>query len=399
MAVSIARVLIGGVVAAAGTTAAIACAALGLFDAGAPAAAERLGIAPPMAAISPLLVTATLTPRAISPAQRAAARAAIRRRPLAALPYFVLGASIAASGDNRVGGALVDVALSHDPRLAAALLWRTRRGIATGDYVAATDHALRLLSIKPQEKAPLDLLVLLSGMPAARPRILAAVARTPDWRSGYLGALSASTVSRSFLYQALQTGSPVTVNLTSERTTFLSGLIRRGEYDRAYTAWVSWLPDKALSAIAYLYDGEFRGMPGVAPFNWQLSTAPNGFASIEPGRGLALTFDGATETVLAGQMMLLQPGRYRIVTAMDKADAGQADTIPGLFWRLGCVGTTTMLPDSPVRLARAPVRAAGGVFEIKPDCPAQLLELRVTPQVYPAQTSTAMRSVAIEAVP
>lgn len=404
MTASMTRMILAGAVSVIGSAVVIGCAAISLFDSGSPATARTLGIAPALAARDPLVTRATMSPGSITAAEQEAARATIRRQPLLAAPYYVLGAARAGAGtgaavaERRTGGALVDAALRLDPRLAPALFWRTREAITAGRYKLATEYDLRLLSLRPQDKAPLDLLVLLSRRAETRQQVVAALARTPDWRRSFLSALSMSGVSRNYLYRAIETGSPVEGNLADERSMFLTDLIAKQDYERAYTAWVSWLPDDALSSIDFLYDGAFRGRPGAPPFNWQLGTVPNAFASIEPGRGLALTFDGASDAVLAQQIVLLTPGRYRIVTTMAKVETGQADAVPTMFWRLTCAGQTKLLADAPVTIGRQDARTASAAIEIAADCPAISLELRVKAQTYPAQTSATMRSVSIEAV-
>ena len=76
-------------------------------------------------------------------------------------------------------------------------------------------------------------------------------------------------------------------------------------------------------------------------------------------------FSGQTGGVLARQLLLLGPGRYRLDAPASASQPGDA-----IRWQVRCADRPAM-PE----LAVAPARAGGLTFAVPGDCPAQWLEL------------------------
>lgn len=372
-------------------------AALSLAESGEAGLANMLGITSPSAGMSSLLAAVGGKPAALSAPQREAVSAAIRHVPLNGTAYLILSGSAAAQGKTADARALAQAALKRDPRLVAAWLWLLRDSAASGRFQEAAKFSVSALNLRPQDKAALDALVLITNAPEAQPVILEALKQNPDWRSSYLGGLGKVGHDRAFIYRAMAIGQPATINLQSERSQLLFELTNAGEYDRAYTAWLSWLTNDALSAVDYVYDGGFRTGSGIPPFAWSFTQAATGSASAGEN-GLDVSVDGTSAGQLASQMLLLAPGRYRLITAVRSTNGEKIATGTPLAWTLTCAGRGTEISQTPIPLDRAPIRIASSVFSVGGDCPAQSLTLKSKAMEYPAQVLATLESVKIEAI-
>ena len=373
--------------------------AIGLALNRAPALAQRLGVAPHALDDAQQVPRALLHPHAFSPGEIAQLRADAHSAPLDPLPYFLFATAATAAGKPAQASGLTDAALLRDPRSGPALALKLQQTYAARDFARTADYALGLLAIRPEDPRALDFVVFLSGIPQARARIFAALERNPDWRSGYISALSAKYGKTSFVYEAIQIGNPVAINLASERAKLLTDLIAQRDYERAYTAWVSWLPAEALPSIDYVYDGAFTGAPGSVPFNWQFENSDKVTTSIEPGVGLSVNVDGTSDVMPAVQTILLPPGRYQVVTTLGAASATGADTASPFVWQARCAGQSQPLLETPFPQTRANTRFASAAFEVPATCAAQTIELRAKAQIYPVRTLVAIRSIAIRKAP
>ncbi len=328
-------------------------------------------------------------------------RADAANDPLDPLPYFLLGASAAASGQTARAIDLLDSAVLRDPRFAPALALRLQESYFAGQKADTVAYALRLLTLRPFDRPTVDFVAVLSADPQSRARIFRALARNPDWRSGYLSVLSAKYGKTSIVYQAIGIGSDTPGNLASQRAQLLQDLIAQRDYDRAYTAWVSWLPASALSAIDYVYDGGFKGAPGAAPFNWQFDASGAGGmpASMQPGGGLAVNVDGTAEVVPATQLLLLPPGRYQLVTTLGEVSVNGTDALSPLVWRVKCADQPLQLVETAFPPTVSNIRFSSSVFDVPATCAAQSLELHAKAEIYPSRTALTIKSVAIRNVP
>ena len=59
-----------------------------------------------------------------------------------------------------------------------------------------------------------------------------------------------------------------------------------------------------------IFNGEFRKIPSLPPFGWELVDSAAGFAEVGDG-SLQILYYGREDSELASQLLLLPPGRYR----------------------------------------------------------------------------------------
>jgi len=164
-------------------------------------------------------------------------------------------------------------------------------------------------------------------------------------------------------------------------------LVGSGDFQRAYLAWINFLPENALSGIAFVYDGDFAGLPGPPPFNWRLFSEGSGNAemvrksNLPQGTALEANYFSEQPATLAEQTIVLEPGSYVFsysVTASRDGDIGG-----GLGWSLRCLDKQSrellrsgLLPTQPTRVD---VR-----FVVPAGCVAQKLSLVGTSGDVPA---------------
>ena len=145
----------------------------------------------------------------------------------------------------------------------------------------------------------------------------------------------------------------------------LDSLVSSGEYPRARAIWASVGAAGPTSDL--VYDSSFEDSSAPPPFNWTLASSTVGLAEREPGRKLHVIFYGNEDGVLAGQLLLLPAGTYRMQLHL----VGSPANAGALRWSIRCDKWTEAVGAAPIdQVARS-----GWTFSIPANCPAQWLEL------------------------
>jgi hypothetical protein len=201
-----------------------------------------------------------------------------------------------------------------------------------------------LAQFATQPGAAAKLRPLLARRPAVRGQVLALLADNPE----HLPTILAIAPQREARADA------------EWQQRLLSALVTRQDYARAHALWQRF--GNVTTEPARLFNPQFRAGGPPPPFNWRLTSGPSGTAEARSGGGLHLLYFGREDAVLADQLLLLPPGRYRLNFRV----AGEPT---GLGWALTCLPGTRR-QDAPL---------AKGRFEFvvpSSGCPAQRLELR-----------------------
>lgn len=311
--------------------------------------------------------------------------------PLAVEPFLVQSAMAQRSGELERAERLLVQARDLAPRSAAArflladLYFRTGRilpGLAEmsvlgklvpgamrqvvpslADYArtaGAAPHLRRILIVYPELEAPL--LHLLAADPRNTELILAITRSTssakspPTWQERLLG-----------------------------------NLVQEGSYARAYSVWarLSGVPEVGSRG---LFNPDFRQSGAPAPFNWSLESNAKGVAEAADG-GLNVLYFGRDHAVLASQLMLLPPGRYRLEMTLSGRVSGEAD----VGWIVAC------LPDGPqlleLQLAGRAGGQLGGEFTVPGEgCDAQKIVLRGVAREFPEVADFRMSDLQLTSV-
>lgn len=334
----------------------------------------------------------------VSRATLDAARDAAKRMPLAPQPYFIAGTAKALAGDAAGARALVDLSVHRDPRFLPARYWRIQDAAQRSDPAAATAAVLRAIDLDvPNRDANIGLLVKLTPIAQSWPLIRAAMPGARDWRDRYYDQLVGAKLEPSLVFNAIDvahaaSGAPP---VEHEQAGLLASLVEKGDFDRAYTAWLGWLPADALGKLAYVYDGEFTGARGAPPFNWKVSTSGDASASVERGHGLRFDYLPGADAELASEMLMMTPGNYRLSSVAALDNLRNPDTEVPVGWRLLCLPSRAEVLTMRFQNSTDPKPVAAD-FTIGENCQAQLLELAGLAMEMPVQAGGYVRSVAIE---
>ena len=147
------------------------------------------------------------------------------------------------------------------------------------------------------------------------------------------------------------------------RGPLVSALASDGQYARAYATWARLSGVRGQSAV---FNPGFAALAAPPPFNWAFADSPEGFAEPDGKGGIEILYYGRAPALLASQLLLLRPGRYRL--AMSVSEAGEAKG--ALLWLLRCANTDKRLAE--LRLRAGPI---AGTFAVPGGCEAQWLEL------------------------
>ncbi|WP_404371424.1 hypothetical protein AB5I39_03930 [Sphingomonas sp. MMS24-J45] len=365
---------------------------------------QLIGVVPTDQRLASIADAIAVSRRLPSAKDIAFAYQAAQRQPLSAPPFFIVAATRAPAAvvNARTLNAL---ALRRDPRLAPAWAWQVADRAKANDAAAATRALIRLAVLNRESSAIWQAIAQVSADPVARKEIKAEIARGAAWRDTYLTALSSSNVDRAIVFEMLESSgkhAPVTniapPGAPDDRRAFLAQMIRQRDYERAYLAWIQWLPDASQKAVGRVFDGAFTGAAALPPFAWELADGAGGTTSMTAGAGLTVDYSGSDGSILAKQMLLLPPGRYRIVTQAKFDPVSNENGAAPLIWAVTCASGGTALNELPVPLDGTARRVSGTPFAVAAGCEAQTLSLKVNSADFAKHLSGAIRSVAIEAV-
>ncbi|MDO7840932.1 hypothetical protein [Sphingomonas immobilis] len=314
--------------------------------------------------------------------------------PLAAGP-LVAEATRLKQSDPARARKLMLAAVARDPLSPEARAWLAADAAMRGDFpdtIVQLDW-LYTLDAGSRPRAA-KALAGLARFPASQAAVSAFAKRQPIWLNAVAEELVRSDADPAILFRVLGGAGP-RINGSDKGgydASVIDQLIKRKQYDLAYLAWVTQLPEGALDKVGYVYDGQFAKLPGSPPFNWRLTD--NGEATVDytKGGGLQVSYFGDGASQFAAQTLLLPPGAYRIAAAANRS--GKADGNLA-FFTLACAAT----PDTPlvtldIPVGNAPARIGGNVT-IADGCDVQVLALAGRPSDYPSTMQIAVTSVAI----
>lgn len=319
--------------------------------------------------------------------------AAAQRQPLAADPLMFAG--MRALGANDLAGAeraLVE-ARERNPRLRLARMALVGLYLRLNRVPEATAEIAALVRILPEAgNALVPELARLAMSKDTRPALAAALGADP-LMAQVLDHLVRNNADPALV---LELGARQPLDANGNFAAWQAGVIRRlvdaGDLARAQSVWRSFAGLREPGG-SLIYDPEFRGLPGGEPFNWMLSSSNVGSAERAPGGGLDVDFFGRVSGPLASQLLVLQPGRYRLsLRAEGSADAQGSR----LLWRLSCRGGPALL-ELPLQDITYTPRALVGSFSVAAaGCPAQTIELRGLAGEFPARQAVKITDLKLE---
>lgn len=285
------------------------------------------------------------------PAQMALLRSAARNAPLRYEPFLAQGVVDRASGRWADALRAGEAARDREPRAVAI------RGLLLEAYMRqrrypAAIAQLNALVDRNGDATPdlLRVLTLLADNPQTSGYVAQALRVNPRWRSLFVDYAGEHSRNKGLLFKALLAHSPAVAAAEQQASeaSFVNSLVASGDYQRAYLAWVNFLPPQDTRHVDAIYDGEFRGFGGGPPFNWVLTSDENAVVErtrdtvLGGGTALDVQYYGRTPTKLAQQILLVPPGDY----VFSGAAVASSDSQFGgaLAWNLACLPSGTTIP-------------------------------------------------------
>lgn len=302
-----------------------------------------------------------------------------RWSPLSPEPFLVRGVDLRLSANEGGAGRAFAAALRRDPRSIAARYFLADHYLRSGQGDKGLTELAMLTRLVPNSISGVaPYYAAFASRPGGAARIKAMLDDHPEFEPVVLAALADDARNADLI-----------LFLSSGRKNFdeappgwqgrlVQALVAAGQYEKARTVWSRIAGTSAATASgALLFDPEFSHGSAPPPFGWTLVSNGSAVAEAQAGGRLHLIYFGRDNIVLASQLLLLKPGRYRLT-----ADVERSIDATSIAWRLTCRPT-----DKPILSLRLGKRGEGnsltGAFAVAGDCPAQLLELAGTSPEFP----------------
>jgi len=303
-------------------------------------------------------------------------RDAARKAPLAPEPFLVRGVQGQLAGDQQLATAAFAAARLRDGRSIPARYFLAEQYFRSGDVSRGLRETAILARMVPNGVTSLaPFIASYAKDPRTRPHLKALFRTDPALEQAALTTL-ATDARNTDLILGLATPSRTAPQWTEM---LLRSQVAAGEYALAQQTWarlahVAPVPDS-------IFDPEFKGSAAPQPFNWTLTSSTAGLAEPQGGGRLHVLFYGQEDGLLAGQLLVLSPGRYRLAMRVD-GEAARAATVK---WTISCVGSGQVLLSLALSdLKRA---AEGAQFDVPAaGCGAQNLQLTGTAPELPQQS-------------
>lgn len=333
---------------------------------------------------------------AVSPATLAAVGEAAQRAPLDARPYILLATRDLIRRPDAPVIPVLEAGRRLDGRqrwIRLLLLDRYVRAGRTED--AAREFAVLARLVTSAQTPILAELARLAESPETRPAVRRALARDPALERSLLATLARSNPDPALLFSIASPTARASAGVPGGwGQALIEGMVQRRRYTAARSIWqrVYGLPTAAVAQP--LYDAGLRGLPGSPPFNWSPTASAIGAVALRNGE-LAITYYGRDTGMLVGQLLTLQPGRYRLGYALI---GGPANVRGALSWTLACADA----PNAPAlldALLPAPVSTPHRYavqFTIPANCRAQQLTLRGNAAEFPTEVNVAISALSLK---
>lgn len=297
--------------------------------------------------------------------------------PLYAEPFLIHGALAQRAGDYERAERLLLQARQRQPRSAAARYLLGDLYVRSGQVVPGLAEMSVLARLVPGGAAilvpALAEFVQTSGSVAQLRSILSAY---PELESALLSHLADNPENTDLIFALAQPRSDGDVSEWQGK--LINNLVEAGDFERAYSVWVriSALKD---GSGRELFNPTFRGNRYLPPFNWELTSTGGAIAEPARGGGLQVLYFGREDVVLARQLLLLPPGRYRLAGEV----TGELGSGSSIAWTVTCAPGKQQVLDLALGKKASDNKVAGDFVVPAQGCAAQWLELTGRGQEFP----------------
>jgi hypothetical protein len=323
--------------------------------------------------------------RSVDPALVRRLVATAAKAPLAPEPFLVRGVEARLAGQEPIAASAFLAARSRNPRSVAARYFLADHYLRAGDTRHGLAEISTLTRLVPGSQTGIaPHLAAFARNPGAAGEIKAVLREQPQLESVLLSAL-ASDSKNSRLVLALWSGRRGGDLGWQER--LVNTLVTAGRYQEARAAWARFNPGARLPSG--LSDPKFEArLP--PPFGWALGTGAAGVAEPAGAGRLHILYYGRDNLVLAGQLLMLEPGPYRLSMRV----GGPSPPAKSLSWTLACLSPRRELAS--VNLASARNGQLAADFFVPAGCPAQQLELAGTAPELPEEADVTIGDLRLE---
>jgi len=303
--------------------------------------------------------------------------AAAAKAPLAPEPFLVRGVHAQVAGKSLLAGRAFLEARRRNPRSIAARYFLAGHYLKSGQARLGLDEISALTRLVPQGLGGIaPYLAAYARSPGAMGEVKSLLRRNPQLEPVLLTALAADA-SDARLAMALWSGRGGE-EARGWQVRLLTTLVAAGRFDEAHSAWLRFTHTPARQDQLINEDFESGSLP---PFGWTLASGPAGVAEPDEGKRLHILYYGREDLVLASQLMILEPGRYR----MSMQVSGASSAAKTLAWTIRCLPSSSEI--ATMGLASP---GKGGLltvsFPVPPStCKAQQLELAGNAPEFPEQ--------------
>lgn len=331
---------------------------------------------------------------AVAPETELAALEAFERAPLSEVPLLVAARRALDAGDGEAADRLLAAALRRNPRSRYGLLLQLDRDVRDGRSAEAAGRMVALARLFSDAGGFLVAeLARMAGNPESRPAVARVMAADPEVRLNLLEQLARTAEDpETVLALAAATGRDDPAQGTPRwQRRLLDTLVARGDAPTAMRIWRR-LVGIGEGAPVGLYDGDFAGLPGPPPFNWDLATGADGYAE-RAADGLEVEYQARNPARLASQLIVLPPGRYELAFEAE----GQAEGDAGrLAWTIACHPGERAIASVPIAgVGYTPRRIAGAFSVPATGCSAQWLRLEGMSAEFPKPQQATIRRLRI----
>jgi hypothetical protein len=331
----------------------------------------------------------------LSPTLRARAYQALRGAALADEPFYLAAVDALSKGNEEEGERLLLESRRRDPRSRSARLILLDRYLRTNRVPEAGVEIAALNRLMPRAgEVLIPQLALMVREPRTGASLVKVLANEPELQQAVLEKLAASGADPALILRVAASSratAGTSAGLPWQRA-LLDKLIDQNDLGRAHSLWRSFAGLPAGGADKGVYDGDFRGAPGAPPFNWRLTSAEAGVADRVKTPALQVDFYGRADIVLASQLLLLKPGRYRLQFRAEGDAKGEGSQ---LVWTIACTGSKAQLLSLPLRDVDYTPRGLSGEFTVPAGCAGQWLRLSGTAGEFPKGQSATIAQLRI----
>lgn len=318
------------------------------------------------------------------------ARQSLRRSPLSPVGARVIAFVDEGSGQRARARALVLQSALLSRRDTATRLWLIEDAVARNDVSRALEQFD--IAMRPSSVARTILYPVLTNA-IADPEFIDPVVRlfrkSPNWAGEFiLGALATGKASENLSVIVARSPNIAPPDADLRQAT-IDQLVREQNYGAARRFFSAVRGTKSGDLVN---DRRFRSEGGLTPFNWSYVSAGT-FGAQPADDGLRLYADSSAGGSVAGQLLTLPPGRYRLSTI---GYARSADRYGGAEWIMACASPKTgniavlRLPGHPQR------QRASMTLAVPTQCAAQWLRLGIRASQAPDGVIGTVHEVRIE---